>query len=105
MGGTTATQGAGISKCKCVCARVCAGPAAPHLLVQQASSVLLAAVAALSLLNVAGGADAAPAAMADLLRSPELKEQLEKCESARARQQWVDRTAGSHWPVAGAGLG
>lgn len=42
--------------------------------------MLLAAVAALSLSNVAGGRDVSPAAMADLLRSPELKDQLDKCE-------------------------
>lgn len=52
----------------------------PHLLVQQATSVLLAAVAALSLGNVAGGHTGSPAAMADLLRSAELKEQLDKRE-------------------------
>jgi hypothetical protein len=57
---------------------VFAGPSVPHLLVQQATSVLLAAVAALSLSNVAGGRDVSPAAMADLLRSPELRDQLDK---------------------------
>lgn len=89
----------------CVC--VCAGPAAPHLLVQQASSVLLAAVAALSLLNVAGGTDAAPAAMADLLRSPELKEQLDKCESTLGpgSSGLTGQQAATLPHVAGAGLG
>jgi hypothetical protein len=62
--------------------------------VQQASSVLLAAVAALSLLNVAGGADAAPAAMADLLRSPELKDQLDK-------REWQDRPGTLHLAAIG----
>lgn len=42
--------------------------------------MLLAAVAALSLGNVAGGHMGTPATMADLLRSAELKEQLDKRE-------------------------
>lgn len=50
------------------------------MLVQQVSAVLLAAVCMLSLHNVAGGLEVPPAAMADLLRSPELKEQLQNCE-------------------------
>lgn len=63
----------------------------PHLLVQQATSVLLAAVAALSLINVAGGQEVTPAAMAELLRSAELKEQLDKREWQLA--QHVDNTS------------
>jgi hypothetical protein len=59
---------------------VAAGTAAPHLLIQQVTSVLLAAVAALSLKNIAGGGDVPPASMAELLRSTELREQLDKCE-------------------------
>jgi hypothetical protein len=59
---------------------VAAGSAASHLLIQQVTSVLLAAVAALSLKNVAGGGDVPPASMAELLRSTELREQLDKRE-------------------------
>lgn len=43
--------------------------------------MLLAAVSALSLHNIAGGQEVPPAAMADLLRAQELKEQLDKCET------------------------
>lgn len=65
------------------------GSSAPHLLQQQASAVLLAAVSALSLHNIAGGQEVPPAAMADLLRAQELKEQLDKCEA-------VGRVLGTH---------
>jgi hypothetical protein len=65
-----------------------AGCSAPHMLVQQASAVLLAAVAVLSLKNVAGGVDIPVAAMVDLLRSQEVKEQLDKRECTT--YEWLD---------------
>lgn len=57
-----------------------AGPNAPHALLQQATCILLAVVAALSLDSAAGGAGRPPAKVADLLRASELQEHLNKGE-------------------------
>lgn len=55
-----------------------AGANAPHVLLQQATCVLLAVVAAVSLESAAGGAGRPPAKIADLLRASELQEHLGK---------------------------
>jgi hypothetical protein len=69
----------------CACSCLFAGAGAPHMLLQQASNVLLAVVAALSLESAAGGPSTRPGAMLQLLKAQELQAQLDAggcCASA-----------------------
>lgn len=71
-------------QCWCLLAVVstclCTGAAVTHSQLQQAMSVLLAVVAAVSLGNAAGGAPRAPATLAQLLKAPQLTPYLQRGE-------------------------
>ena len=65
-----------------------AGANAPHALLQQATSCLLAVVAAVSLGNAAGGAMRPPAAVGELLRANEVNEHLSRGKGRMVSLWW-----------------